>query len=28
MQIPREEYIFDGASIDERFPTSTIFPRY
>lgn len=28
MQIPREEYLFDGASIDERFPTPAIFPKY
>lgn len=28
MQIPREEYLFDGAGIDERFPTPAIFPKY
>ena len=28
MQVPREEYLFDGASIDERFPTPAIFPKY
>ena len=29
VQVPREEYLNDGsASIEERFPTPAIFPKY
>ncbi|MFN8049600.1 MAG: hypothetical protein U0P48_13660 [Ancrocorticia sp.] len=28
LQVPREEYLNDGASLEERFPSATIFPRY
>ncbi len=27
-QVPREEYLSDGANTEERFPTPTIFPKY
>jgi hypothetical protein len=28
VQIPREEYLNDGANTEERFPTPAIFPKY
>ena len=28
VQVPREEYLQDGANMDERFPTPAIFPKY
>lgn len=28
VQVPREEYLNDGPSIEERFPTPAIFPKY
>jgi hypothetical protein len=28
VQVPREEYLNDGPSIEERFPTAAIFPKY
>jgi hypothetical protein len=28
VQVPREEYLNDGADLDERFPTPAIFPKY
>ena len=28
VQVPREEYLRDGADMDERFPTPAIFPKY
>ncbi len=28
VEVPREEYLNDANSIEERFPTSAIFPRY
>ncbi len=27
-QVPREEYLNDGANLEERFPTPAIFPKY
>jgi hypothetical protein len=27
-QVPREEYLNDGANTEERFPTPAIFPKY
>lgn len=28
VQVPREEYLNDGANLDERFPSPAIFPKY
>jgi hypothetical protein len=28
VQVPREEYLHDGANTEERFPTPAIFPKY
>ncbi len=28
VQVPREEYLNDGANMEERFPTPAIFPKY
>lgn len=28
VDVPREEYLNDGANLDDRFPTSSIFPKY
>jgi hypothetical protein len=28
VQVPREEYLSDGANTEERFPTPAIFPKY
>ena len=28
VQVPREEYLNDGANLEERFPTPAIFPKY
>ncbi|MFM8271224.1 MAG: hypothetical protein ACKODX_02720 [Gemmata sp.] len=28
VQVPREEYLNDGANLEERFPTPSIFPKY
>lgn len=28
VQVPREEYLNDAASLEERFPTPAIFPKY
>ena len=28
VQVPREEYLNDGANTEERFPTPAIFPKY
>jgi hypothetical protein len=28
VQVPREEYVGDSSNIEDRFPTSAIFPRY
>lgn len=28
VQVPREEYLTDGANTEERFPTPAIFPKY
>lgn len=28
VQVPRQEYISDGAGVEERFPTPAIFPKY
>ncbi|MCX6855346.1 MAG: hypothetical protein NTV80_10625, partial [Verrucomicrobia bacterium] len=28
VQVPREEYLNDGANTEERFPTPSIFPKY
>lgn len=28
VQVPREEYLNDASSMDERFPTPAIFPKY
>lgn len=28
VQVPREEYLDDGASIEDRFPSAAIFPKY
>ncbi|HEV7281797.1 MAG TPA: hypothetical protein VGN57_16465 [Pirellulaceae bacterium] len=28
VQVPREEYLNDASSLDERFPTPAIFPKY
>lgn len=28
VNVPREEYLRDGGSIEERFPSPTIFPKY
>ncbi len=28
VQVPREEYLDDGTSLEERFPTPAIFPKY
>ncbi|QDS86357.1 hypothetical protein EC9_05180 [Rosistilla ulvae] len=28
VQLPREEYLNDGANMEERFPTPAIFPKY
>jgi hypothetical protein len=28
VQVPREEYLNDGANMEERFPTPAMFPKY
>ena len=28
VQVPREEYLGDGSSPEDRFPTPAIFPKY
>lgn len=28
VQVPREEYLNDGANLEERFPSQAIFPKY
>jgi hypothetical protein len=28
VDVPREEYLNDANSIEERFPTPAIFPKY
>jgi hypothetical protein len=28
VQVPREEYLGDGSSAEDRFPTPAIFPKY